>query len=177
MQEKIKWIISQHEKTNHRYDDELPYCIHLSMVAHVAERFAYLLPLTEEKMKSVILAAWGHDLIEDCRVTYNDVKEVLGEYATEIIYAVTNEKGRNRGERGSIHHYQEMRKNPAAVFVKLCDRIANAKYSIYYYNPEKSRMGDLYRRENDAFLKKIGYVEGEPFVYADMVAYLKTILK
>ena len=39
-----------------------------------------------------MLACWGHDLIEDTRVSYNDVKGQLGEEAADIIYALTNEK-------------------------------------------------------------------------------------
>jgi hypothetical protein len=96
-EKQIKWVLEQHIGTNHMYDTYLPYEFHLRMVVGVANKYLYLLPDSnngaESFRESVILGAWGHDLIEDTRVSYNDVKEVLGFYAVEIIYAVSNEKG------------------------------------------------------------------------------------
>jgi hypothetical protein len=43
-------------------------------------------------------ACWGHDTIEDTRTSYNDAANHLGKDAADIVYAVTNEKGKNRAE-------------------------------------------------------------------------------
>jgi hypothetical protein len=94
--------------------------------------------------EACLVAAWGHDLIEDCRVSYNDVKTHLGQEAADIVYAVTNEKGKNRAERANEKYYQGIRETPGAVFVKLCDRIANVQYS----KMTKSRMFEMYSKEN-----------------------------
>jgi (p)ppGpp synthase/HD superfamily hydrolase len=99
-----------------------------------------------------LVAAWGHDLIEDCRVSYNDVKTHLGQEAADIVYAVTNEKGKNRAERANEKYYQGIRETPGAVFVKLCDRIANVQYS----KMTKSRMFEMYSEENPKFEKMLG---------------------
>jgi (p)ppGpp synthase/HD superfamily hydrolase len=99
-----------------------------------------------------LLATWGHDLIEDCRVSYNDVKQHLGQEAADIVYAVTNEKGKNRKERGGVKYYEGIRQTPGAVFVKLCDRIANVQYS----KMTKSRMFDMYKKEHKDFELMIG---------------------
>jgi hypothetical protein len=56
------------------------------------------------------------------------VKNHLDEGAADIIYAVTNDKGKNRKERAGVKYYEGIRKTPGAVFVKLCDRIANVQY-------------------------------------------------
>ena len=37
-----------------------------------------------------------HDVIEDARQIYNDVRQQLGETVAELAYSLTNEKGRNR---------------------------------------------------------------------------------
>jgi len=97
-------------------------------------------------------ATWGHDLIEDCRVSYNDVKSHLGQEAADIIYAVTNEKGKTRSERANDKYYEGIRNTPGAVFVKLCDRIANVQYS----KMTKSRMFEMYKKENEHFIKSLG---------------------
>lgn len=166
----VDWIISQHKNTNHFYDDLIPYEFHLKMVVNVFEDFKYLLPKDlyieydsrdEPKYithRVIYFACWGHDLIEDTRVSYNDVKTHLDGYAyvdtpiADIIYALTNEKGKNRKERANDKYYEGIRSTPGAVFVKLCDRIANVQYS----KMTKSSMFKKYSEENPHFEKMLG---------------------
>jgi (p)ppGpp synthase/HD superfamily hydrolase len=152
------------------------------MVHQVAMDFKHLLDDTKDyftgepwrgpKQNQVTLrdacltATWGHDLIEDCRVSYNDVKEHLGQEATDIIYAVSNEKGKTRAERANDKYYEGIRNTPGAVFVKLCDRIANVQYS----KMTKSRMFEMYKKENINFMIKLGREVGNP--YEEMFQYL-----
>ena len=156
----VDWCIEQHRKTNHFYDRYLPYEFLLRMVNNVCEDFQHLLDDTKDyytgepwrgpKQNQVtlrdacMLATWGHDLIEDTRVSYNDVKNHLGQEAADIIYAVTNEKGKTRSERANSKYYEGIRNTPGAVFVKLCDRIANVQYS----KMTKSRMFEMYKKEH-----------------------------
>jgi (p)ppGpp synthase/HD superfamily hydrolase len=150
-QEKVEWIFEQHRATNHFYDTYLPYEFHLNMVAQAAKDFAHI--ITYADVEIVKLAAYGHDLIEDTRVSYNDVREVLGVEVADIIYAVSNEKGKTRKERANEKYYAGIRATPYAVFVKLCDRIANVQYS----KMTKSRMFEMYKKENDNFIKELGW--------------------
>lgn len=181
------WCISQHNDTNHMYDTYLPYEFHLRMVVQAYQDFKHLLPkgmLTREESAyhntfqtidetqyAIELACWGHDLIEDTRVSYNDVKSKLGENAADIIYAVTNEKGKNRKERANDKYYEGIRNTPGAVFVKLCDRIANVQYS----KMTKSRMFEMYKKENDNFLTSLGFVEGQAHPLGEMCHYLEKL--
>ena len=166
------WCIEQHAKTNHYYDKYLPYEFHLRMVVQVAEKFIGLIgPDTDGKVNfrnSVKKACWGHDLIEDCRVSYNDVKTQLGEEVADIIYAVTNEKGKTRKERANDKYYEGIRETPGAVFVKLCDRIANVQYS----KMSKSYMYEVYRKELDEFIVKLGWDDSNTHPYYAMFSYL-----
>lgn len=168
--DKIKWILKQHESTNHMYDAYLPYEFHLRMVAKVAEKYIELIPDSNDGetalRDTVLLAAYGHDLIEDTRVSYNDVKENLGLGPADIIYACTNEKGKNRKERANDKYYEGIRNTRGAVFVKLCDRIANVQYS----KMTGSRMFDMYKKENINFMIKLGREVGDP--YEPMFQYL-----
>ena len=151
----INWIIDQHKNTNHMYDNYIPYEFHLRMAHDVFEEFKHLLPNFSDGESNfqgeVSLAVWGHDLIEDTRVSYNDVTK-LGYIAANIIYAVTNEKGKTRKERANTKYYDGIRNTPGAVFVKLCDRIANVRYGVI----TKSRMVEMYRKENSDFEKMLG---------------------
>lgn len=166
MESEIKWIINQHANTNHYYDIYLPYEFHLRMVVQAVKDFA-----SQEKnidLNDLILAAWGHDLIEDTRVSFNDVKDILGITAAEIIYAVTNEKGKNRKERANDKYYEGIRNTPGAVFIKLCDRIANVQYS----KMTKSRMFEMYKKENEKFTDQLGWNGSPTHPYAKMFSYL-----
>ena len=175
--DKIKWILKQHESTNHMYDTYLPYEFHLRMVAKVAEKFIELIPNLNDGetalRDSVLLAAYGHDLIEDTRVSYNDVKDILGQEAADIIYAVTNEKGKNRKERANEKYYEGIRNTRGAVFVKLCDRIANVQYS----KMTGSRMFDMYKKENDYFLTSLGFDLGQGHQLGEMCRYLEKLFE
>ena len=67
MDDKIKWCIEQHTKTNHWYDEYLPYEFHLRMVAQAAKDFIDLVPDLNDGETSdrevIILAAYGLSLI------------------------------------------------------------------------------------------------------------------
>ena len=168
---KLQWCIDQHKQTNHMYDTYLPYEFHLRMVGTVALEYGHLLEM--KLLNDVILAAYGHDLIEDTRVSYNDVKSVLGPVAADIIYAVTNEKGKNRKERANERYYEGIRNTSGAVFVKLCDRIANVQYS----KMTKSRMFEMYKKENDEFMVSLGFDDTNQHPYFKMFSYLVELLK
>ena len=191
MNSKSVWCIDQHESTNHMYDTYLPYEFHLRMVHQVAVDFKHLLDDTRDYFTgepyrgprqdqvtlrdACLLATWGHDLIEDCRVSYNDVKQVLGQESADIIYAVSNEKGKNRKERANDKYYEGIRNTPGAVFVKLCDRIANVQYS----KMTKSRMFEMYKKENVEFTKSLGLrgdgVDYPGHEYYKMYQYLNNL--
>lgn len=170
---KIKWIVAQHESTNHKYDDYLPYEFHLRMVAKNALKFGksavgVCSPGEDIVGKDILLAAWGHDLIEDTRVSYNDVTKALGPKVADIIYALTNEKGKDRSERANDKYYEGIRNTPGAVFVKLCDRIANVEYS----KMTGSRMFEMYKKENQKFMIQLGHVGSPTELHHDVFQYL-----
>ena len=165
----VDWCIEQHRKTNHFYDRYLPYEFHLRMVNNVYEDFQHLLDV--ELNDYCGKAVWGHDLIEDTRVSYNDVKNQLGEEVADIVYAVTNDKGKNRKERAGDKYYEGIKNTPGAVFVKLCDRIANVQYG----KMTKSRMFEMYKKENPEFIRQLGVGQGTSIRYGDMFIYLNNL--
>jgi (p)ppGpp synthase/HD superfamily hydrolase len=185
----INWCIEQHTNTNHYYDKYLPYRFHLEMVDTAAEQFEHLLDdkldyFTGEEIKytreSTIslrdvcrIATYSHDLIEDTRTSYNDVRQVLGQEVAEVVYALTNEKGKSRSERANDKYYEGIRNTPGATFVKLCDRIANVQYSKL----TKSRMFEMYKKENEHFMSNLAYIESGNHPYKTMFEYLKNLFE
>lgn len=165
----ISFAIEAHSKTSHLYDGK-PYSVHLAMVVLNAVKYIDCIPT--QSQEDVISACWLHDTIEDCRLTYNDIKEVAGESVAEIVYAVTNEKGKNRKQRANEDYYYGIRETLWAKYVKLCDRLANVQYS----RDTKSRMLDVYKKENDNFLESLFPNESEMHHYRDIVKQLKHLL-
>lgn len=145
---------------NQKYGENLPYSFHLNMVADMAMKYGHIVCFYENHIIPIIFGAYFHDAIEDARMTYNDVllvanmfmTEYQAKMAAEIVYALTDEKGRNRAERGSEKHYEDIRNTLYAPFVKWCDRYANTKYSV----DTNSRMAKVYKKEMIGFVNKLG---------------------
>ncbi len=164
MVEKVKeYAKKKHKSVNQKYDD-FDYDYHLNMVYEVAKKFIYL--IEKEEQENVLAACWVHDIIEDARETYNDVKKETNETIAELAYALTNEKGRTRKDRANDTYYKGIRETKNASFIKMCDRIANVQYS----KSTGSRMFDVYRKENENFVSKIYVPECE-----EMVMHLNSI--
>ena len=138
-----------YSNVNHTYGKKHPYAFHLRMVYEVGVKYRHF--LLDHQIITALAACWANDVMEDTRQTYNDVKAELGEDVAEIVYAVTNEKGKNRKERANSKYYAGIRANELAVFVKLCDRIANVTYS----KENGSSMFKKYQSENDDFVTQI----------------------
>lgn len=160
----------RHFETNHKYDGQ-PYDVHLKMVFDYACKYAYMLP-DEEAVMWCLAASWTHDVIEDCRQTYNDVREALGGAVAGITYALSNEKGKNRKERANDKYYEGIRNFPFAIFVKLCDRLANVKYS----KDSKSKMIEVYKKEHTEFIESLIPAGSDKRIYQKMISELEWLV-
>lgn len=163
---------ANHERCGQLYDNYLPYAFHLRLAANVAQQFIGLIdPLERE---TVIAAVFLHDVLEDCNgVSYNDLKVKFGSQVADIVYAVTNEKGKTRKERANDKYYQGIKDTQFAVFVKLSDRIANVTYGRYI-SPNKG-MYQVYQRENDNFVERL--TGSQTIQLVPMIAHLRNLLR
>ena len=156
-----------HASVNHAYDRIRPYGFHLDMVVNWVRKYIEEVCVSEQDVLPIYFAAFYHDSIEDARLSYNDVmriaKELMNEeqayLATEIVYALTNEKGRNRAERANEKYFAGIREIPYAPFVKLADRLANTSYAFSKGTADSLRMSKVYREELPGFLDALK-VEG-----------------
>jgi hypothetical protein len=96
---------------------------------------------------------------------YNDVKNKLTAKVANIIYAVTNEKGKSRKERANSKYYSELVKVEGAVFVKLCDRMANITHSnLFNHKPMECDKLKMYRNEHYKFVENLGIYDEHPLI-------------
>jgi (p)ppGpp synthase/HD superfamily hydrolase len=115
-------FVATHHSPSQRYG-AYPYIVHLYQVVSVSKEFGF------GDTPAVVLGCWLHDVMEDAAVNYGHVERDFGTDVAEIVYTVTDEKGRDRKERHD-KTYPGIRANPLAVVVKLCDRLANIRYSV-----------------------------------------------
>ena len=164
----MAFAIEAHAKVNQDYDGH-PYSVHLCMVFEQAMNFINYIP--KQDRYDVLNAVWLHDTIEDCRLTYNDVLKISNAKVADLVYALTNEKGKNRKERANSNYYKGIRDLKYAVFIKLCDRLANVLYS----RATDSTLFYVYRNENDEFLKNLFEEDHHELRYKELVEALRNV--
>ncbi|WP_288275445.1 hypothetical protein [uncultured Prevotella sp.] len=159
-----------HESVNQQYDKKHPYGFHLDMVADSVFKYGHLICQSEHDVVPLFFGAFYHDSIEDARMSYNDVTKAARLFmdeeqaymAAEMVYALTNDKGRTRAERAGERYYQGIRETPYAPFLKLADRLANTTYSFTHCNKENVHMKEIYREEMPHFLEAINAHSDDP---------------
>lgn len=152
-----------HDSVNQRYGKNHPYGFHLDMVAEAVSLYGHEACAAEEDVLPLLFGVYFHDSIEDARLTYNDVKRTATRWmddrqalmAAEIVYALTNDKGRTRAERAGDHYYEGIRLTPYAPMVKLADRLANTSYSFSTDDGTNNQMKKVYAEEMPHFLEAI----------------------
>lgn len=157
-----------HASVSHAYDRIRPYGFHLDMVVNWVQKYIGEVCSDERDILPIFFAAYYHDAIEDTRMSYNDVMRTAEKVmdaeqaylAAELVYAMTNEKGRNRAERANEKYFAGIRAIPYGPFLKLADRLANTSYAFSKGTADSLRMSKVYREELPAFLAALK-VEGE----------------
>lgn len=130
-------LVAERVHANQTYDI-YPYIYHVKQVAYILEELGY--------DETIVIAGILHDCLEDGDLTYNDIKKAFGLEVAEIVFAVTDEVGRNRDER-KRKTYPKIRNNWKAVVVKIADRIANIVHSMKY----NKTMFNMYAKEHNGF--------------------------
>ena len=108
--------------------------------------------LTEDEFILALKIIFLHDIIEDARLTYNDVKDLFGEDVAKGAFACTELRGQNRAERHGPEYYALLKLDKVWTFCKLCDIHGNvafgkmtgssmfAKYKKEYYSKVKPEL-------------------------------------
>lgn len=125
-----KFAVEQHGKQ--KYADKT-YIYHLDMVFEEAINnqdnlegyYAQKFKLPKDYADQIMKLCYTHDMIEDTELSHYDLA------------AITDVDNADRSKRLSVNHskhiddyYQQIAKHLIDSFVKLCDRLANVKFSI-----------------------------------------------
>lgn len=162
------FAIKAHAAANHYYGKgkAVPYSAHLEMALAIATMFIKLVPRPKRELVRAAISC--HDLMEDARVSWGELVDLFGKDLAELVYALTNEKGRTAADKENYKYYAGIREIPYADFVKICDRTANVLYSAL----TNSAMLRSYRSRQRDFREQLYSDKYEP-----MFDYLESILK
>lgn len=96
-----------------------PYALHLAWVEEVLKRHG----CSEDDL---LAAAWLHDIMEDCGVSFEYIAKRFGSQIAKLVSLVSDMEGRSRAERKRNTYTKLVAcKEPRALALKLADRIAN----------------------------------------------------
>lgn len=117
-----------------------PYIMHLDMVHDVGVEFG--------ATHNILVASFLHDVLEDTNVPAVALEETFGRAIALLVQAVTTLPGRYRKERIKETYPLIRQSGYEAVFLKLCDRIANVRACI---NTENKSLLSMYETEHPYF--------------------------
>lgn len=129
-----------------KYGD-LPYTFHLNQVYVILLSFGI-------RNTDILATAWLHDVIEDTECTYEDVKLYFGETIADMVYLLTDKRGKNRAERHQ-KTYPALACDSTACCVKLADRIANWSFSQLENSSRGKNKFKMYFNEYEYFRKTL----------------------
>lgn len=144
--------------------DIYPYIYHIEMVRNILEDVG----VTTE----VVVAGILHDVLEDSELSFNDIRKAFGENVAEIVYAVTDELGRNRKERKE-KTYPKIRNNNDAITVKLADRLANVMHGSLHGNVSLTKM---YLKEWPSFLNELGLLNTTDEIHVHLIGRIQKVM-
>ncbi|WP_317929048.1 HD domain-containing protein [Halioxenophilus sp. WMMB6] len=146
-----------------KYTNE-PYIVHPAAVARLVSS------VTEDI--AMICAAWLHDVVEDTKVTLNQLEVEFGEDIATLVAELTNLSGNMdsaRQERKAVDYHHTARASSRAKTIKLADIIDNVS-TIVEHDPTFAK---VYIAEKRALLEVL--TEGDAELYEQAEALVSTL--
>jgi (p)ppGpp synthase/HD superfamily hydrolase len=139
---------------NCEYDGK-EYFTHIDIVAMVVTKHISIFN-TLKDAEDTLAAAYCHDLIEDAKLSYNNILDASSKDVADIVLAVTDVNEANR----LLRHLNTMGrtvKDYRAIILKLCDIYANASYSKEHGNSMYKKYVEEYAYRRPIFKKALNW--------------------
>ena len=96
-----------------------PYTVHLSEVAALVVQFG--------GSDVAVMAAWLHDTVEDCDVSFAELETRFGAQIAGFVAELTDDTALPKAERKRMHLVNAPGKTQEAALVKACDKLSNIR--------------------------------------------------
>jgi len=143
-----KYHAGQFRKSND--ESKIPYIVHPQMVAETLQQWG------EDESSTAVMAAWGHDLLEDTAVTENEIIAASNERVLSCIKQLTHDGGCDK--ESYLNHIAGSGVRDV-ILVKTADRICNTKdfvqlngalYAFRYLHQSDTLVDALKKLSGDA---------------------------
>lgn len=148
----------QYNDANCRYDNN-EYIYHIDMVINFLTKYILVFKNSKDA-ENTLIAALYHDSIEDAKQSYNDILEIIGKDAADVVLAVTDVLAENR----LMKHLLTMGKtvmNYRAIILKMCDILANVTYSKASGSSMYKKYVEEYQYRKPIFKKALSWYKSE----------------
>ena len=106
----------------------IPYFEHIKEVVE-------LVKISSTKIDdSVIIASYLHDIVEDCKATRNEIKDLFGRDVIKLVEEMTDKPSNSETERWSNQIMAAKLLSVDASLIKLADKISNLE-SLFHDPP------------------------------------------
>jgi (p)ppGpp synthase/HD superfamily hydrolase len=147
-----------YKDSNCKYDGH-EYIHHINMVENYLIKYKSCFKQEEDYIVTII-ASYYHDSIEDTKLSYNDIAENSNTIVADIVLSVTDIPSTNR----LMKHLLTMGKTVQdyrAIVLKLCDILANAKYSYEHGDPMYKKYKKEYSYRKPIFQQALSWYTKE----------------
>ena len=94
-------------------------------------------------ISNLVIAAYLHDTIEDCKVPYETLFAEFGKDVADLVREVSDDKDLSKAERKRLQIEHACHASPRAKHLKLADKISNLNAILASppadWNPERKR--------------------------------------
>lgn len=121
-----------------------PYVVHLDAVASILAGFG----------RDAVIIGYLHDVIEDAGVKKEEICAAFGEFVSECVLILSDEKGsrKERKERANKKLSMVGEEYHLALIVKAADRLANVSACV---NGRDTKKLSMYAREQTEFKRAV----------------------
>ena len=130
----------------------IPYFEHIKEVVE-------LVKISSTKIDdSVIIASYFHDIVEDCKATRKEIKDLFGRDVIKLVEELTDKSSSSEAERWSNQIMAAKLMSVDASLIKLADKISNLE-SLFHDPPlswNKKKVNE-YTRWGQKVVKNLPY--------------------
>ena len=151
--------VAEHEHQEQKYGSK-PYIYHLDNVFNEAIEFQDCLNgyyaqkhrLSDNYQQEITYLCYTHDIIEDCEISEWDLANITSVDNASRTKILSTNKSKHVDD-----YYSQISKDLVNTFVKLCDRLANVRFSVK--NPSEKSTKVLIKYKNHQPLIKEYFIQ------------------